>query len=1164
MSTYSAGSASVQIVPDFSNAQRKIGEWFARQNDLKVTVEPDLSNVGMARMRAEIAAQHPEVKVGIDKKHLASQMVTAVDFLTGTSMVGNALKKLFDVKPILMTNLAGAGVALGSVIGQSLTTAVGGAAAMLPSLVSAAAIPIGTAILGSQGIGDAFKALGGTTQADAKKLAAAMKDLAPAAREFVTEVHSLAPAFKDLRLDVQQHLFAGLGDTIRSLGEKMLPMLRGHLTGIADEINGMGKALAGALGSDSNVADFAHTIDNVKAALHGITGAIAPLWSVFQNLATVGSDFLPGLTKGFGDLATKFATFIQQARDSGALKDFIQNAFDGFKKVWGVVTDLGGILKTVFTAALPSGQVLMSVLKLVTGDLDAFFKTDAAKSGLTTFFEGLTDAIGSLTPGLTSLVSALVTSVLPAMAGLAQAVAPIVNDLGVQFADLLTTLGPLFYPALAGAISTALGALSPLVTVFADLATTVLPVVIEAIQNLAPLFAELAEGVGAALVRAISALAPALPPIVEAFQAIAEALVPFSLSVLNIAVDILPPFVAILQGLAKVVTFLSPILPALVTSFLAFKAVGILVAIFGAVSAALDGFALKAVYGMARAARAVTVTNVAVGALVIGIGIVTSAISHANAEIDQWAKGLLAGGAAARAVIKETGDNSLWDKISFNLKRTFSADAFSAKPFSYQAEQMKQAREEAHKLFEAMSPLEQSQSKVTYWTNELNDRMSRFGENSPQVEAAQRRLHYWSGELASQEQLQADATKTATERLKEQADQQRAMVDAGLALEQAILGIHSAMDDYNKVMADGTATDDDRSRASIGVRQAILDAADAAQKKAEADYTGNDAAEKSRLGSEAFIGMLKQQAALLTGPAADAMNAYIKDYENVHGAAATAQAGIKDLGLSIVSVPDSKSVMVSVPTADQVAKLRALGYEIQYLPNGMVKVITDTSQARADLQAFLNTIPKSVPVRIVGNTLLAVGGKGSGGSIAGAIGGIVHAYRDGGFEQMKGGIAQVVKPNTWRIIGDRVKDDEAYIPINRDARSKKILATTASRMGFGLVANADGNYIKYGSVSDAEWSRLLVSGWKGRAGDSMEALYPPAGWVPPGMNSVTKADVAATVARNDADTLRRAVLGGQHYIAGFVNNGTVVTTDLDELARKSRIGTQRALSVAGL
>ena len=53
-------------------------------------------------------------------------------------------------------------------------------------------------------------------------------------------------------------------------------------------------------------------------------------------------------------------------------------------------------------------------------------------------------------------------------------------------------------------------------------------------------------------------------------------------------------------------------------------------------------------------------------------------------------------------------------------------------------------------------------------------------------------------------------------------------------------------------------------------------------------------------------------------------------------------------------------------------------------------------------------------------------------------------------------IAAVVPPNTWRVVGDRMTDDEAFIPINNSQRSKSILALTAQRMGFGVTPMASG------------------------------------------------------------------------------------------------------------
>jgi len=48
-------------------------------------------------------------------------------------------------------------------------------------------------------------------------------------------------------------------------------------------------------------------------------------------------------------------------------------------------------------------------------------------------------------------------------------------------------------------------------------------------------------------------------------------------------------------------------------------------------------------------------------------------------------------------------------------------------------------------------------------------------------------------------------------------------------------------------------------------------------------------------------------------------------------------------------------------------------------------------------------------------------------------------------------LAQVVPPNTWRIVGDRLRDDEFYIPDNDEIRSMQLGAEWARRRGMALV-----------------------------------------------------------------------------------------------------------------
>src|SRR3954469_22638306 len=94
MPVFSAGSASVPIVPDFSGAERPIGEFFARQSDIKVKVTPDLANGEVARTEAELNAMHGTAKVEVDKHTLAASIGTAVHdalLVTGLDSIGEGL-----------------------------------------------------------------------------------------------------------------------------------------------------------------------------------------------------------------------------------------------------------------------------------------------------------------------------------------------------------------------------------------------------------------------------------------------------------------------------------------------------------------------------------------------------------------------------------------------------------------------------------------------------------------------------------------------------------------------------------------------------------------------------------------------------------------------------------------------------------------------------------------------------------------------------------------------------------------------------------------------------------------------------------------------------------------------------------------------------------------
>lgn len=131
----------------------------------------------------------------------------------------------------------------------------------------------------------------------------------------------------------------------------------------------------------------------------------------------------------------------------------------------------------------------------------------------------------------------------------------------------------------------------------------------------------------------------------------------------------------------------------------------------------------------------------------------------------------------------------------------------------------------------------------------------------------------------------------------------------------------------------------------------------------------------------------------------------------------------------------------------------------------IVKANTDGANAAIDFAARARATTINVRTVLTGPTSSSQVGRYAMTEASGGIlqpfakGGFAEAFATGGrkLKPMRGGIADIVGPNTWRIIGDRLVDDEAYIPINRSGRSVSLLQETAARMGFDLMRRyADG------------------------------------------------------------------------------------------------------------
>lgn len=160
---------------------------------------------------------------------------------------------------------------------------------------------------------------------------------------------------------------------------------------------------------------------------------------------------------------------------------------------------------------------------------------------------------------------------------------------------------------------------------------------------------------------------------------------------------------------------------------------------------------------------------------------------------------------------------------------------------------------------------------------------------------------------------------------------------------------------------------------------------------------------------------------------------------------------------AVDAVPPNKAIRVESLSDAARQKLIELGFTVRDLPDGSVEVIANDQAAKNKLNQFTADYDHRVfdwSVRLtIPNVRGPRGLSGDGGY--NEFGNIVTAaYAKGGVHQkltpMKAGLAAVVPPNTWRVVGDRLRDDEFYIPDNEDARSMAIGREWARRRGLVL------------------------------------------------------------------------------------------------------------------
>jgi SpoU rRNA methylase family enzyme len=398
-----------------------------------------------------------KVKVDVDK--------SLSDSLIQVTRLGTALRTL--ALPAAVLAAAPQIASLGAAAVQAA-----GAIGVIPAAAGAAGLAVATAAVSFGKLATYF-----TADSDKKKKQA-FDALSASGQNLAKTIDTLKPRFADLEHAVQDSAFKGLADQVKPLADSYLPLIKTQMVGIAGGFNQAALGVAKFLTAPSVVRDLGGAFEGMRGAVTNATKAIQPLVMAFTDIISVGSSRLPALGQGVADLATKFARFIDSARESGQLGQWMDLGIAKVQQLGQIAVNVGGTLFSIFKASSTAGADFLGTLERVTGGINNFFKSAQGQGALVALFTEIRATVDALTPGVQALAGAVadviaklsnagvIHSAAEALSAMAIAVSPVVSALGTLAANvlppvlhLLTTIAPVIGPIAAGFVAWKLAAM---------------------------------------------------------------------------------------------------------------------------------------------------------------------------------------------------------------------------------------------------------------------------------------------------------------------------------------------------------------------------------------------------------------------------------------------------------------------------------------------------------------------------------------------------------------------------------------------------------------------------------------------------------------------------------------------------------------------------------
>lgn len=672
----------------------------------------------------------------------------------------------------------------------------------------------------------------------------------------------------------------------------------------------------------------------VKSALEGFK----QLGTILGNIGTIATTVFTALNQNGAGLlttlvgvTTQLKTFLQSAQGTAALQSLAATmaaAGDAMSHVFGAALQaLAPILVTIAPLlqelATQIGDHLVSAINLAAPILQRLAEAAAANPEIflalakaaelvavgfgpavaiigvaATLLKGLLLArlvgLAMAEMGLAgSAVSRVLLALVSPMALIREAMPLIARGVGTLVASLVTATGPI--GALIVGFATLYASSSQFRAAVDGVGSTIAGLFTRALQQAGEVLnstVRLLGLVGSAIGEALSGLTNFGSKLASAFG---------------------PAGQAVSAALTGIFNVLGNLPGAALAAYAAFVVLGKIAPLFTVASAAVAGFSARMLAFQGSSGAATVAAN--------GVGVATGKLGTALSKAGSYAA--IAGVAivALGAVYDAFGSKSdeLAGKVlsgSITVQQAMDAetaqveknqlwwDSDAQKQEAYAAAR-KRVTDAINDQRAAMSPMEQLQSDVAVAQTALNDAVAQFGKDSPQATIAAANFVAAQQKLKAAQDGVADSTKTATERLKEQADQMQSQIDTALAYASAVQRTAEAQKAANDALTESGPKSDEYKSKVLDLAQAVSSQADAARRQAEA--LGD-----SEAGVKAYNTEILKAADISTQAGRDAFAQVASGMDSAGLAALSATAKMSGLRTEIVTLPDGRTVTVVV------------------------------------------------------------------------------------------------------------------------------------------------------------------------------------------------------------------------------------------------------------